>query len=181
MCDCFNGKLQTLKAQITENEESQGLHVSWIDDSLSLTQNSQFGLGAKAVYTAASSDTIPRLMSENFFIPFTFCPFCGEKLSEPSSEYMTKKAEDKEAFAIFTKLEEDLEERFDNITVKNLQEAYETALSLLEEVDLEFKLIKHNEEQRMEILYKGHFKDLSIELFLEEDEDAPGIYTVSVF
>ena len=181
MCDCFNVKLQTLKAQVKEREELNDLHVSWIDDSLSLTQNSEFGLGAKAVYTAPSSDTIPRLMSENFFLPLSFCPFCGEKLTEPSPEDAMKKAEDKEAIAIFSKLEDDLEEKFENITVKDLQEAYETALSILEQVDLEFKLIKHHEEERMEILYKGHFEDLAIELFLEADEDEPGIYTVTVF
>jgi hypothetical protein len=183
MCTCLTTKLQELTAELEAESSSTVLQSLWVDESLNPSKSGGAGVAVRSLYMTKSSTLAKELKEEKFFLPISFCPFCGEKLSslEDSPEVKEKKLQDQEAFALFTKLEDDLEEKFDNITVKDLNEAYEIAYSLLEEVNLEFTLTKFNEENRMEILYKGHFDNHSIELFLEADEDMENIYTVAVF
>jgi hypothetical protein len=159
------------------------VHSYWSDIALNLKENSEIGVSLQSSYKIEnSSNPLQEIKNNTFFIPFSYCPFCGETLVEEKSAAVlsAEELEDEEAFAIFTQLEEDLEERFENITVKSLSEAYEISYLLLEKVDLEFTVTKYNEEERMEILYKGHFDNHSIEIILEADDDE-NIYTVTVF
>lgn len=179
MCECLQNRLLTLSNTMKLKHSVDTLHVSWSDEALNLE-----GASATAVYKTSSSASLEQLKSEKFFVEFSFCPFCGENFKAPKRELTEdeiKKLQDEEAYKIFSQLEDDLEDKFNNITVRDLGEAYETAYTILEHVDLEFTLTKYNEENRMQITHKGHFEDSSIELILVADEDEENIYTVTVF
>jgi|GEM_PF-972178 hypothetical protein len=184
MCNCFEVKLQEINIRIRHLQNVSDVHSSWSDIALNLKENSEIGVSLQSSYKIEnSSNPLQEIKNNTFFIPFSYCPFCGETLlvEEPAAVLSEQELEDKEAFATFTKLEEDLEERFGNITVKNLSEAYDICYLFLEQINLAFTVTKFNEENRMLILYKGHFDDHSIEIFLEADEDEGNIYTVTVF
>lgn len=179
MCDCLRDNLQKIRETLQENEEINNLHVSYNDTAVSFQAKS--GLSVQAFYCSSNNNTPSQIQNENFFLPFAYCPFCGQSMKDEVLEDTPQMKEDKEAYAIFLKLENDLENTFDNIIVKDLNEAYEKAYEILEQVNLEFTLTKFNEEKRMEILYKGHHENHSIELILVGDEDEENIYTVTVF
>ena len=182
MCNCFETKLQEIDSKAKELSNVVASHSLWSDEGLNFKEISEYGLSVNTqVKIRKISDKFSfELKNERSLIPFSFCPFCGEKLG--ANEYLLTQDEDDALLKIFYLLEETLEERFDNITVSNMDEVVDMIHEEMHTIEKTFLLQRDEEKQMVKLLHQGNFQDYTIEIYLEPDEDGlENIYTLSVF
>ena len=182
MCNCFLTKLEEIDSKAKGLDGILTAHSAWSDDALNFTESSELGLSIIThLKVRKSLDKFSfELKKENSFIPFTFCPFCGEKLDEKELHYTQEEAD--ALLKTFYILEENLEDKFDNITVSGMDEADDLIKKEMLALETTFLLQRDDTKQMFKVLHKGNFQDYSIEIYLEPDEDGEeNIYTLSVF
>ncbi len=180
MCNCFETQLQEIDLKTKALSGVLSAHSLWSDNALNFTQNNALGLSVTTNLQVRKSKDKMRfeLQQENSFIPLSFCPFCGEKLDE--KELPHTQEEDDALLKIFYTLEENLENRLENLTVKNMDEAITLITEEMDILHTSFFIHKDETREMLQVLHKGNLQDYSIEVYLELDEEE-NIYTLSVF
>ena len=182
MCNCFKTKLEEIDSKAKELDDISIAHSLWSDAALNFVENSELGLSVITHLKVRKSTNkfSFELKKEHSFIPFSFCPFCGEKLDE-KEPYLTQE-EDDTLLKTFYILEENLEEKFDNITVNGMDEVIDLINKEMSTLKANFLVQKDDTLQMIKLLHKGNFQDYSIEVYLEPDEEGQeNLYTLSVF
>jgi hypothetical protein len=182
MCNCFKTKLQELDLNAKGLDNVVSAHSLWSDAALNFSESSELGLSSVTnLKLRKNRDRLKfELKQENSFIPFFFCPFCGEKLDD--KELHLTQEEDDALLKIFYVLEENLEDRLENLTVRSMDEAIDLIIEEMDALQITFLIQKDDEKQMIKVLHKGNFQDYTIEIYLEADEDGnENLYTLNVF
>ena len=182
MCNCLQTKLQEIDSKAQELSNILASHSLWSDQGLNFKESSELCLSVSThVKIRKNSDKFSfELKNEHSLIPFSFCPFCGEKLVE-QTQLLTQE-EDDALLKLFYLLEENLEEKFDNVTVSGMDETVDLIHKEMLAIEKIFSVKRDEEKQMVTLLHQGNFQDYTIEIFLELDEDGlENVYTLSVF
>lgn len=182
MCECFNTKIEEIHSHLQdENPQPVDIRFAWKEESLNYNDSSRLGLSLKASYMLQTDSNLPydTIEDKNFFIPLKYCPFCGEKIEAFDEE------ENKSLQELFDDLEEELENKLDNITVNSLDDVLKVVKEEMKNLNVDFPLTISEEELKIEIRFEDNSnEDDTIEIFLEsddfDDEETDG-YTVSIF
>lgn len=179
MCTCFNEKIDEINSHLlSEDPERSEVRSAWLESSLN-KEELQPGLTLQSEYLEEEFNfEYNSFEKQRFFIPFTYCPFCGEKIG--TSEKKEKTEEE-----LFDDLEEILEEKLDNMNVSGLDVVIKVVNEEMEKLEVNFKTTIFEEDLKMEIQLKENAdEDETIEIYLEDDdfddEDNDG-YIVNIF
>lgn len=165
MCECFNEKIDEINSHLlSEDPERTQVRSAWLESSLN-NDELQPGLTLQAEYIEEEFDLeYNSLEKQRFFIPFTYCPFCGEKIG--NSEKREKSPEE-----LFDDLEEILEEKLDNMSVNGLDDVIKVVNQEMEKLEVTFKTTIFEEDLKIEIRFKENAdEDETIEIYLEKDD-----------
>lgn len=179
MCECFNEKIDEINAHLlSEDPERSQVRSAWIESSLN-NEELQPGLTLQAEYLDEEFGLeYNALEKQRFFVPFSYCPFCGEKIGNAGKK-------EKSPIELFEDLEDILEEKLDNMTVSSLDAVLKVLNQEMERLNVNFKTTLFEEDLKIEVRFKEDAdEDEIIEIYLEKDDfddENSDQYIVTIF